>query len=296
MLKTYLLALGLAAQVWMGWGAMPPAQEVHTQNSALMQEGLKPVEANTGDNYVNPVVSASEDVDIVQKIADMGIKLHPGSEYDKGSINTVADLDRCAGLVYQTLQALPDGIARNLKDLTLYFTNTGRRGLGGGSTIILRCKNVTDKELVSVLVHEMGHIEDTGELNGNFWTGASEFKDGKNAIYIDDKSLDFYRISFTDEKTRKANSSDLDFVSGYAKTDAFEDFAESYNFYLLHGDKFRMMAGANEKLMKKYEFMRDIAFSGKEYENDASTNSGSNKRRSFDVTVLDYDMKKFLAI
>src|SRR3989338_3593600 len=59
----------------------------------------------------------------------------------------------CKSVVYKTLESLPEVHADLLKNLTLYFTKTGRRGLGGGNTIILRCRSVSDQELSAVLIH-----------------------------------------------------------------------------------------------------------------------------------------------
>ncbi|MCC6643751.1 putative zinc-binding metallopeptidase, partial [Candidatus Peregrinibacteria bacterium] len=187
-------------------------------------------------------------------------------------------------------------------NLTLYFSSTGRRGLGGGSTIILRCQNVTDSELVGVLVHELGHIKDTGVLKGDFWAGESEFKDGEKAIFQNDLSLDFYRISFANEKALKKGAVEKDFVSGYAMSDPFEDFAETYNFYILHGEQFRKMAEDNPNLQAKYDYMRDIVFEGREYGNyerisyDGDLSKELLKKRNYDSTILEYNLKEFLAI
>jgi len=197
------------------------------------------------------------------KFKELNIILHPGTEYTSSSeIVPSKTLEYCESLVYRTLKSLPERSVKHLKHLTLYFADKGRRGLGGGDTVILRCQNVSDDELVSVLVHEMGHVTDTGVLVGHTSKGRSEFNDGVNPVYNDDPSLGFYRISFINEKSLKKDASSLDFVSGYAMTDPFEDFAESYNFYILHGPTFREMAKYNDVLRQKYDFLKGVALDG----------------------------------
>lgn len=223
----------------------------------------------------------------------LGITLHPGTDYTEDSKSSPSSLNHCKSLVYRTLKSLPSEPVKKLKNLTLNFSDEGRRGLGGGSTIILRCKDVTDEELVGVLVHEMGHIMDTGVMNGT--KGKSNFMDGDNVVAKNDPSAYFYSLSFEDEQTLKEDSSELDFVSGYAMSDPFEDFAETYAYYVLHGIEFRYLAIDNEVLQKKYDFMKKRVFKGEEY-----YNGGEDKVdvtvRSYDVTVLPYDMEKFFTI
>lgn len=208
----------------------------------------------------------------------------------------VSSLNHCKSLVYRTLESLPRETVDHLQNLTLNFSNEGRRGLGGGSTIILRCSNVTDEELVGVLVHEMGHIADTGVMKGNAFSGESEFRDGSLPIYNDDPSLGFYRLSFLDDKILRPNATMLDFVSGYAMSDPFEDFAETYNYYILHGNEFRTLATKSDVLQKKYDFLKTRIFHGKEYFNGDDAREIDYADRDYDTTVLHYDLKKFLVI
>ena len=41
-------------------------------------------------------------------------------------------------------------------------------------------------------------------------------------------------------------------------SDPFEDFAESFNLYLNHYAVFKMLAGNNKNLQKKYEYMQKL--------------------------------------
>lgn len=230
------------------------------------------------------------------KLDGLGINLQSAAGSTQEGNPTLGSLNHCKSLVYRTLESLPKEDTDHLKNLTLSFSTDGRRGLGGGSTIILHCSNVTDEELVGVLVHEMGHITDTGVMGGHSYAGASEFMDGSNPIYNDDTSLEFYRLSFLDQETLRPNASPLDFVSGYAMTDPFEDFAETYNYYILHGDEFRKIVKVNDILQIKYDFLKTSIFQGKEFFNGDDSHKGSYVSRDYDTTVLHYDMKKFLVM
>jgi len=225
-------------------------------------------------------------------LQEMGISLHPGTDYAPGSTSSPSSLKHCESLVYRTLESLPQEYVKGLKNLTLYFNDDGRRGLGGGGTIILRCQNVGDEELVGVLVHEMGHITDTGVLNGSAPSGDSGFLDGSNPVYKDDPSVEFYSIDFNSDSKLKSDASELDFVSGYAMTDPYEDFAESYAYYVLHGDEFRELVKSNVALQKKYDYLKTQVFNGKEYYNGSGKAVSTNVRQ-YDVTVLPYDLQKF---
>ena len=230
------------------------------------------------------------------KLADLPVNIYAQVE-NNADISTISpEAEHCKSLVYRTLSSLPQEPVNKLKNLTLIFNDTARRGLGGGSTILLRCQNVTDEELVGVLVHEMGHIMDTGVLIGSASAKETVFKDGATPIYENDTSATFYKLSFKNATTLKDDAGDQDFVSGYAKSDVFEDFAETYAYYVLHGDEFRKLIKTNKTLNSKYFFMKYFVFGGKEYFNGDSKFSGDTFDRNYDVTVLSYDLTKFFAV
>ncbi len=241
-------------------------------------------------------IDSESETDFLGKIKELGIRLHPGSEFKAdGAAPNERSLKRCGEIVFKTLDNMPEVAIDKLEHLTLYFSNSGRRGLGGGDTIILRCSNMDDHELIGVLIHEVGHIYDTGVMEGSLWSGESEFMDGKVPVYNDDKSLQFYQISFLDEQTKKPETTTLDFVSGYAASDPFEDFAESFTYYILHGENFRQLAKFNPVLSSKYNFLKYQVFNGDEFKG-LSTESADLLHRNYDVTVLGFDYKNYLEI
>lgn len=244
--------------------------------------------------------AAKNEVYYAKELDSLRITQIPKNETKLSSLSTAnqdyRSLNHCKSLVFRTLKSLPVQAVAQIKRLTLQSGAKGRRGWGGGSTIILRCDGAKDEELVSVLVHEIGHVTDTGLLNGDSASGTSEFMDGNVPVYNDDPSLEFYRLSFRDEKTlKRGGGTEWDFVSGYATTDPFEDFAETYNFYVLHGDEFRRMKAYNTVLQQKYDFLKIVVFRGDEFFN-GGTDDTSIFSRNYDTTVLDYDLKKFFVL
>jgi Txe/YoeB family toxin of Txe-Axe toxin-antitoxin module len=166
----------------------------------------------------------------------------------------------------QVMTKLPFHHLQKLKSLEIINQMHTSRGMANAHKLILHTKSIENQEeLISVFIHEMGHITDLGvlrSLNG----GKTEFRDGDIPIFAKDESVDFYRISWAGATVQKPESLRSDFVSGYALTNCFEDFAESYLFYRLHGEKFRFLAKNSQKLRKKYDFLRTKVFHRKEFQ------------------------------
>ncbi|MFA6550186.1 MAG: hypothetical protein WCT36_02410 [Candidatus Gracilibacteria bacterium] len=165
-----------------------------------------------------------------------------GSAYSQNlTIVSDANLDECKNLVQNTLNSLPQNQSSALKKISLIGSKMDRRGYGGYGEISLQCSDLPDSEIIGVFTHEIGHVVD----------------DSSNNV--------FYKINWIDSSRKLRGSNKMDFVTGYAMTDAFEDFAESYTMYILHGNSFRNMADGNEKIKEKYYFMKDDIFNGVEF-------------------------------
>lgn len=234
-----------------------------------------------------------------KKLAALGINLRPGTEHRSDSKSTVQTSRRCRSLVYQTLAKLPAAHRKELKELTLFYTKDGRRGLGGSGSIVLRCLNVTDAELVSVLVHEIGHLVDGGHLGGSYTDGVENFSgfyDFDDPVAANDPSAYFYSIAWTNESVQKAEVSEIDFVSMYAMSDPFEDFAETYTYFRLHGGEFRKLMQSSVELQKKYEFMKHYVFYGQEF-GDANEDREDIDiwERGYDATIVPFPLRSFLS-
>ena len=191
------------------------------------------------------------------------------------------------------LKNLPAQHLSSVKDIILDYNEEAHRGLGGNSMIILRAVNMDTEEMVGVLIHEMAHNVDYAYLENEEKEEVSPFKDGKMTLYESDPSLDFYRISWENNTTRVKTASNIDFVSGYAMSDPFEDFAETYTYYVLHNKDFRVMAGTSDALYQKYQFMKYQVFDGMEF--DTGDGEVNTENRPWDITVLSYDINQFLS-
>ncbi len=174
------------------------------------------------------------------------------------------ELSSIKSTLRSSIIALPKEHSQNLQSLIVKNKYHKSRGLSNESKIILHTDLIDDsKELSAVFLHEMGHIVDLGYLKGSH--GRSYFKDRKKIVHKDDPSVDFYGISWRNSTLKKQATQRKDFVSGYATTNPFEDFAESYILYRLHGEKFRLFAKKSSQLQQKYDFLKNKVFKGIEY-------------------------------
>jgi hypothetical protein len=151
------------------------------------------------------------------------------------------------------LRALPSGCRDHLRNFYVQYTGAKNRGLGGKTTVII-AGNVSDEEFAGLLTHECGHV-----IHSN-WTGSAKtetaFRDGKDIFRSDSPVVDFFSISWTAADILQEGSRKADFVSGYAQSDAFEDFAETFAMYILHRDAFEERAKTNAAIAAKLNWMK----------------------------------------
>jgi hypothetical protein len=201
-------------------------------------------------------------------------------------------LSRIKKSIRTAIVNLPKPHTQILQNLEVKNEANISRGMANREKMIIHTDSISsNNELISVFVHEMGHVVDLGFLVGRKGH-ASNFLDGKKIILSDDQSLDFYQLSWVNSKTRKPSSIRADFVSGYAMNDVFEDFAESYLFYRIHGEKFRLAMKNSQVLTLKYYFLKNIIFAGVEFQTDKEISFFPNL--IFDATLLPFSIRDFL--
>lgn len=133
-------------------------------------------------------------------------------------------------------------------------------------------------ELAKVLVHELWHVVDIYYLD-------------KLGDY--DLSDNFYEISWLDSDKKKSNSKIWDFASWYALSNKYEDFAESFTFYVFHNDEFKKRSEINYTLKKKYIFFSNYIFVNDEFKNTAFEDF-KVKDYNRDTTKISINLTRFL--
>jgi hypothetical protein len=195
-------------------------------------------------------------------------------------------------LLQDSLKKLPTKHIAQLKSLEIKNEFNASRGLANAHKIILNTSGFDSRaEMVSVLIHELAHVVDLSYLKGSRGLRTT-FKYNGKALRNDDPSVSFYRLSWSKNDQRKKNSKIEDFVSGYATSNVFEDFAESYTMYRLHGDVFRAKALKSEKLQTKYDFIKNNVFNKQEFQLE-SVPSVNQLGYTWDSTLLEFDLKTF---
>jgi hypothetical protein len=224
-------------------------------------------------------ISLIKNIDIDKAIA--------GLEYiNYENCNIPADVPKeLENILDEAMQDIPCYLLQSLQKVEIFEDNKRifPRAMANSRIIKVRKDAIGDKDIINVLIHELGHVVDLGGLKSSSFDKKSNFKDGSLIFYEDDISLMYYKISWN-HKHIKPNSSYLDFVGGYSKHDMFEDFSESFLLYIKHGKYFRQLALSNKKLRKKYMFFKNYVFNGKEF-NTGKTQTNLNKRH-WDITIL----------
>lgn len=140
-------------------------------------------------------------------------------------------------------------------------------------------ENLSNEELLWVFIHELGHYFDIKYLQ-------------KQVLF--DLSDSFYDISWEDIKILKTWSDKKDFVSGYAMTNKYEDFAESFTYFVLFNDDFRQKMTKSEKLQKKYDFMQKYIFRNDEFKKTNFRIFEKNLDYYWDITKIKFSIPNFL--
>ncbi len=168
-------------------------------------------------------------------------------------------------VISSAVKDIPCELVNGLKTVNMFTDANKPRALASATSLHLRNDFFDLPEAKRVLIHELGHIVDLSGLKSKEYAEKSAFMDGNVPVFADDASVLFYSLSWKDSQTKHKNARKQDFVTGYATSDPFEDFAESMLFYMEHGNTFRAYAEANPILTAKYAFFKTHVFDGKEF-------------------------------
>lgn len=176
----------------------------------------------------------------------------------------------------------PTTIQRKTKNLTveLYETLIDVRGkMKGGVVKMFGVLDMPESEYMSVFVHELSHYIDIHHFTRNAGVDTSNI---------------FYDISWDSTTIIKAGKTQSDFVSWYAMTNKYEDFAETFTYYVFHNKDFFQKTHNSSTLKAKYDFFEKYVFlSGQFLDTDFSPD---NKVKAYywDITKIPINMKIFL--
>ncbi|NDK08413.1 hypothetical protein EOM39_04160 [Candidatus Gracilibacteria bacterium] len=141
--------------------------------------------------------------------------------------------------------------------------------------------DINNSELIAVFIHELAHFIDIYYLNND------------NEENFDNSNY-FYDIAWESTKTIKSEMKGGDFVSGYSMTNKYEDFAESFTYYVLHNSDFVKKSEESDILKEKYNFFRQYLFINKEFELKKFGEGDKIKDYYRDITKIDINLEKFL--
>lgn len=202
--------------------------------------------------------------------------------------NDLPELTNIEALLKAAIIDLPTSHTAALKKLEVRNQQNASRGLANSKMIILNTDSISSSdELQAVFTHEMGHVVDLGMLKPNGRTKSAFWTEGTQ-VFVGDPSIDFYTLSWTDYNSRKQVAKRGDFISGYAMSSPYEDFAESYVFYRLHGEKFRSIAAESEILQAKYNFIKNRVFKGQEYQKEKHVAANFLHNVIWDATLVKF--------
>lgn len=163
--------------------------------------------------------------------------------------------------------------------LELVDNRTEPRGKMTREYVSLVVPLASPSENIKVLVHELGHVVDIHFL--------------KSGVFESDPSQAFYEYSWVDMSTKKEGVRIEDFVSGYAMTNKYEDFAESFTYFVFHNEDFVVRAKSNPLLAKKYAFFRKYVFPENEFEG-TKFGSAPLPLYTWDTTKIPVALNKYL--
>lgn len=140
-------------------------------------------------------------------------------------------------------------------------------------------KDLSYDEFNSVFIHELSHFVDLYSLEKKVFIDISDY---------------FYDISWDSTKVIRWWQKQSDFVSGYAMTNKYEDFAESFTYYVLHNNDFLEKSKKSSVLEKKYNFFRNYIFRNNEFVKTDFSLDNEILDYYWDITKIEINSEKFL--
>ncbi|MCH2188505.1 putative zinc-binding metallopeptidase [Candidatus Gracilibacteria bacterium] len=175
-----------------------------------------------------------------------------------------------------------DTLYAQIEDLSVEIHELAYKVRGNMRSKTLRLFGIFNMEVgefLSVGIHEFAHYFDIYILKKSVFRDVSEY---------------FYEISWESTKVMQAGQEQGDFVSGYAMTNKYEDFAESYTYFVLHNNDFRIKSAQSDILRAKYDFFRRFVFREEEFFKTDFSVGNKIEKYYWDITKIGIDVKKLL--
>lgn len=135
------------------------------------------------------------------------------------------------------------------------------------------------EEFLTVFIHEYAHFIDI------IWLSPSVSWDISN---------NFYALSWQDKTVLRPGQLVNDFVSWYSMTNQYEDFAESFLYFVLHNEAFKTRADTSSILKQKYDFFGKYIFPWKSFQWWSFARDENIKDYYWDITKIPIEKEKFL--
>lgn len=140
-------------------------------------------------------------------------------------------------------------------------------------------EELSQEEFLAVAIHEFAHFVDIYYFQKKV---------------INDLSENFYWISWESTKVMLPWQTQKDFVSGYSMTNKYEDFAETFTYYILHNQDFLEKAQSSEILMKKYKYFWVYFFKRDNFKWEDFSQNNEILDYYRDITKIPYNLENLL--
>jgi len=160
----------------------------------------------------------------------------------------------------EALYKIPDNVLVVMAGKTIYFSTEDGRSFSvfaaWGANALNRGFIIEQNVRAFTVIHELGHIVDVHGIQGDLADKQNVFS------YAKEDRDEIFQVALENKPNDKEK---LGYITGYSSKNDLENFADHYAYYVVYPDVFRDEMKNDPLLVKKYEFLRDFVFNGKEY-------------------------------
>ncbi len=160
----------------------------------------------------------------------------------------------------EALYKIPDNVLVVMAGKTIYFSTEDGRSFSVFASWVDNPPSrgfIIEQNVRAVtVIHELGHIVDVHGIQGYFMDEQNVFsyaKEDRNKIF---------QVAL---KNKPNDKEKLGYITSYSSYNDLENFADHYAYYVVYPNVFQDEMKNDPLLVKKYEFLRDFIFNGKEF-------------------------------